>query len=277
MTLRERLAMQEQELYINEISKGEIEDMAQEDSSGNVVPLRSNEVVTMDLVPSFAISLSEAQERNKMLQEYVEKMLKSGIDYGIISGSQKPSLYRSGAEKLIQAYGLSKQVSVVNRTECWDQGLFNYEVKVTLVNKKTGQIEAEGLGSCNTKEKRYIGQNPFNLVNTVLKIAHKRALVSAAISSTISSQIFTQDLEDISEIVQSKPLNSVQPTTNSRIPNKIASEAQLRKLYFITKQMNMDGTTARQLMKDRYGVDSSEKLTSRQASDFIDHLTTLQG
>lgn len=49
MNLQDKLVMQEQELYINEISKGEIEGMAQEDK-GNVVPLRSNRVGGYPLV-----------------------------------------------------------------------------------------------------------------------------------------------------------------------------------------------------------------------------------
>jgi len=112
-------------------------------------------------------------------------------------------------------------------------------------------------------------------VNTVLKIAKKRALVDATLSVTRSSGLFTQDVEDI-EIAKDSPKSTTHFVSNNT-PIKLATEKQLNKMYFMTKQMIMPGTTARQLLKDRYNVESRDQLTSKQASDFITHLTELQG
>lgn len=276
MNLLDKLAIQEQELYFNEITKGEINDMAQDLNKGNVVALKFGETQTMDVVPSFAITLIEANERMRLLQEFVKEVMIPGVDFGIIPGCSKPSLYKTGAEKLSDIYGFSKHVEVVNRIEDWEMARFAYEIKVTLTNKRTGLVEAEGLGSCNSQEKKYREQDAFSITNTILKMAKKRALVDAVLSATRSSGLFTQDIEDL-EIIQEKPGTTVQvPFINDNLP-KMATEKQLQKLYFMTKQMNMSGTTARQLMKDRYKVDSSDKLTCQQASDFISHLTLLQG
>lgn len=73
-----------------------------------------------------------------------------GVDYGLINGFSKPTLLKPGAEKLCDAFGFSKTVDVVNRNKQWETGVFSYEVKVTLSNKETGVIEAEGIGSCNS-------------------------------------------------------------------------------------------------------------------------------
>ena len=35
-----------------------------------------------------------------------EETLKRGVDFGVIAGTKRPSLYKSGAEKVIMAYGL---------------------------------------------------------------------------------------------------------------------------------------------------------------------------
>ena len=84
-----------------------------------------------------------------MLQSFVREMMVPNVDYGLIPKCDKPSLFKSGAEKLCDIFGFSKRVEVLNRIENWETGVFHYEVKISLYNKRTGLIEAEGIGSCN--------------------------------------------------------------------------------------------------------------------------------
>lgn len=150
-----------------------------------------------DVFPDFAISLDEANRRVKMLQEFVREHMVEGEDYGIIPGtSTKPTLFKAGAEKLNAIFGLAPLVEISNRMEDWDDGFVAYEVKVTLLNKRTQQPEAEGIGSCNSHERRYKNQDAANIANTVLKMSKKRALIDATLSATRASGLFTQDLED---------------------------------------------------------------------------------
>ena len=83
--------------------------------------------------------------RIQALNEFVQSSLVKGVDYGVIYGFSKPTLLKPGAEKLCDEFGFSKIVDVVNRIEYWESGVFSYEVKVTLSNKETGVIEAEGM------------------------------------------------------------------------------------------------------------------------------------
>jgi hypothetical protein len=153
---------------------------------------------TDDVFPDFAISLEEAGRRVKMLKEFVREHMTDGEDYGIIPGaSPKPTLFKAGAEKLNAIFGLAPILEVTNRVEDWDNGFVAYEVKVTLLNKRTTNIEAEGLGSCNSRERRYKNQDAANIANTLLKMAKKRALIDATLSATRASGLFTQDLEDM--------------------------------------------------------------------------------
>lgn len=46
--------------------------------------------------------------------------------------------------------------------------------------------------------------NPADYFNTVLKMAKKRALVDAALTATAASDIFTQDIEDMPEVIPGK-------------------------------------------------------------------------
>ena len=151
-----------------------------------------------DVFPDFAISLEEADRRVKMLKEFVRDHMQEGEDYGVIPGaSPKPVLFKPGAEKLNAIFGLAPIVEITNRVEDWDNGFVAYEVKVTLLNKRTTNIEAEGIGSCNSRERRYKNQDAANVANTILKMAKKRGLVDATLSATRASGLFTQDLEDI--------------------------------------------------------------------------------
>jgi hypothetical protein len=251
----------------------------------NIIPFNKN-TEPVQVLPEFQITMLKAKERLQMLQQFVREMMKEGTDYGLIPGCPKPSLFKSGAEKLSDIFGFSKKVDVINRIEDWDKGLFHYEVKVTLVNKQTGLIEAEGVGCCNSKEKKYKNQDSFTIVNTILKIAKKRAIVDAVLSATRSSDLFTQDIEDMGDTFITSPLRATPPTlptlppaakpypTNS-IPSSLAKPATQRQLSLIFKLVAEKGLTAqaaKTIMINKYGITQSQELSSTQASGFIKFL-----
>lgn len=129
-------------------------------------------------------------------QSMVEQNLNDGQDYGVIPGTgSKPTLLKPGAEKIQMLMGVTSEYEVVNSVEDYEKGFFTYTVKCTLL--KNGQKITEGLGSANTKEKRYHNQDVFMLVNTVLKMAKKRAQVDATLTIASLSNVFTQDIEDM--------------------------------------------------------------------------------
>ena len=161
------------------------------------MPAPEAQPLAADVFPDFAASPDEVTRRTEMLRDYVKNHMTVGEDYGVIPGGNKPTLFKPGAEKLNAVFGLSPMVEVSNRVENWDDGFVAYEMKVTLLNKRTGTIEAEGIGSCNSRERRYKNQDAAGIANTVLKMAKKRALVDATLSATRASGMFTQDLEDI--------------------------------------------------------------------------------
>ena len=129
----------------------------------------------------------------------VAKLLKPNNDYGIIPGCRKPSLLKSGAEKLAAHYGFSTSISIENRFENYDKRLVAFEVKVT-VHNSTGRIIAEGIGAANSQERKFLKGDFFSQINTVLKMCKKRAYVDAILTATGASSIFTQDMEDIGNV-----------------------------------------------------------------------------
>jgi hypothetical protein len=228
-----------------------------------VVPFFSNQHDPSSL-PNLVVSLSESKERIDQLKEFVQEAMEKGIDYGLINGFSKPTLLKSGAEKLCDVFGFSKTVEVVNRIEQWDVGLFAYEVKMTLTRKENGVVEAEGIGACNSKEAVFQQQDPYTIVNTVLKMAKKRALIDAVLSATRASGLFTQDIEDFPK----------QQTTKGG--DELATKRQLQTVFRIVNELDMRPEVAKEMMQMMYSVDHSRKLTKKQASDFIQDLLHLK-
>lgn len=115
-------------------------EIIKEDS--NLIVIKPEDKVEFSYVPEFAITMNEARERISMLQSFVKEMMIPKVDYGFIPNCDKPALFKSGAEKLFDIFGFSKQVEILNRVEDLEKGLFHYEIKTILINKRTGMIEA---------------------------------------------------------------------------------------------------------------------------------------
>ncbi|MDC3418612.1 hypothetical protein [Aquibacillus salsiterrae] len=233
-------------------------------SINNIVPFASSDISNVSSLPNVVVSTSESKRRIEELQTFVEEVMVKGVDYGMVDGFSKPTLLKPGAEKLCDVFGFTKTVEVVNRIEKWDAGVFAYEVKMTLTSKGNGVIEAEGLGTCNSKESSFQQQDPYTIVNTILKMAKKRALIDAVLSATRSSGIFTQDIEDF-------PTNS-----NIKGGDEPITKRQLHKIYQIVAELNMRHEVAKEMLKMKYNVDHSTKLSKQQASDFIQDLMHLK-
>lgn len=62
--------------------------------------------------------------------------------------------------------------------------------------------------------------NPWNLHNTIIKMAEKRALVAATLLATAASDIFTQDLEDFPEFVSGELSPSAKPVAKKAAGKK---------------------------------------------------------
>ena len=169
--------------------------------------------------------------RLRSLQAFVSSLMKQGEDYGTIPGTKKPTLYKPGAEKLLELYGLAASYEVTHRVEDWERGFWSYEVKCTIRSRRRGDVVGEGIGSCNSYEEKYRWRNEYSnnaesrppagegwkyvsknkgfwtrrtenenrwdLVNTILKMGKKRSLIDGALSVTRSSGLFTQDIEDM--------------------------------------------------------------------------------
>ncbi len=77
-------------------------------------------------------------------------------DYGKIAGSKKPALFKSGAEKLCEAFGLRPEFELLSDSiSDWNTPFFYFHYKCKLYRISTGELIATANGSCNSKEDKY--------------------------------------------------------------------------------------------------------------------------
>lgn len=176
----------------------------------------TNEITTQEtnsLAIIEGLSLDGVQQSMKAIQQFqgiVQNALVPNHDYGeSFFGANKPSLLKPGAEKILMLLGLSSEYEIIEKIQDYEDGFFAYTIRCVL--KKNGQVITEGLGHCNSKEKKYTSdkQDVFMLGNTCLKMAKKRAQVDAALTVGSLSDIFTQDLEDMAQFNQSERLETM--------------------------------------------------------------------
>lgn len=191
----------------------------------------SNEVNALSIIDTVEIdNIATTMNKIAQMQLVVKQTLKNGQDFGEVPGTNKPTLLKPGGEKICMLFGLNPEYEFLQVTEDYEKEFFSYNIKCTLY--KNGQAVAQGVGSCNSKEKKYryinvdvvpenyIGyQEQFtdkygrikfkinnidvcSLVNTILKMAKKRAFIDAVLQVASLSEVFTQDLEDMKDFIQ---------------------------------------------------------------------------
>ncbi|WP_062052393.1 hypothetical protein [Bacillus sp. JCM 19034] len=152
-------------------------------------------------------SIQQTLTKISQLQALIQSTLKEGHDYGVIPGTNKPTMYKPGAEKVQMLFGVTSEYEVTERIQDYEKGFFAFTILCTI--SRNGTKITEGVGHCNTKETKYIKQDPYTLANTCLKMAKKRAQVDATLTLASLSEIFTQDIEDMKEYFQAENLETM--------------------------------------------------------------------
>ena len=173
-----------------------------------------------------------------------------GIHYGKIPGTPKPTLYKAGAEKILETFKIAPSYII---EDLGAKGFSRYRVRCIGTHYVSGQVLGEGMGACSSLEEKYkwrkaasnaeydntpenerrikygynkaerreyeikqVRTEAADLDNTILKMACKRALVHMAITVTAASDIFTQDVEDLPPEMQLEAEEAQPPVEGPR-------------------------------------------------------------
>jgi hypothetical protein len=95
-------------------------------------------------------------------------------------------------------------------------GLYRYVVRCNVRHQETGRIVGSSLGVCSTLESKYIDR-PRDLENTIVKMASKRAEVGAVLRAFRLSQRFTQDVDEMADVIDMRapPRSADRPSSSN--------------------------------------------------------------
>ncbi len=192
------------------------------------------------------LTAMEIRAQVNLIQEVMKAVMKKDEHYGIIPGCLKPSLYKAGAEKLLVTFRIAPDPVVLDLSTP-DEARFRVAQRGLSI--LTGVYLGSGIGECSSNEEKFrwraavcdeeFAETPedrrrekykknregktykikqirtvsADVANTVLKMADKRAYVALALKATAASDIFTQDIEDLSE-----GMTTEEPEEKSSIP-----------------------------------------------------------
>jgi hypothetical protein len=166
-----------------------------------------------------------------LILDVMANVLEEGKDYGKIPGTDKPTLYKPGAEKLMLTFSFAAARPSIEDLSTSDE--IRYRVAVPIEGPECRTL-AVGIGEASSNEEKYrwrkpvcdeeyaetpdhlrrekwfrgssgpykgkqIRTSPADLANTVLKMAHKRGFIHGTLLATGASSVFNQDLEDFSK------------------------------------------------------------------------------
>lgn len=106
------------------------------------------------------LAIESAKQRYNALVEFTKSIMKQGHDYGAIPGTDKPTLLKAGAEKLMSFFGLTVEDPIfIERTEDWlgtqhgGEPFFHYTIMQRV--SRSGTLIASQVASINSWEYKY--------------------------------------------------------------------------------------------------------------------------
>ena len=194
-----------------------------------IINVDSVALKTNDSMPITSQDLDFLAEKRKLLKEFVSKQLVQGDDsdgdYAVITGCKKPSLLKPGAEKLMQLFGLGSRVSLTFKEIDHNGNFAMFVYKAEVYHLRTGVVICECEGSANSKEKKWATrpewvdgvkktvETPiYDVLNTLMKMAQKRAEVGCVVKATGASDFFTQDIDSDEDATQ----NNIKPEVKNQ-------------------------------------------------------------
>lgn len=162
------------------------------------------------------------------VQEVMKAVMKKDVHYGVIPGTDKPTLLKPGAEVLCMAFRIADRYEIEDLSE---GNTVRYRVTCVGSHQTMGTVLGSGMGEASSGEEKYkwrkawddefdatpenlrrikkgkyttkqVRTEPADLANTILKMANKRAKMAMVLNVTAASDCFTQDLEDMDEAMR---------------------------------------------------------------------------
>lgn len=254
-------------------------------------------------LPSMQLTVDQLTNNLKLIQDAMKSVMSEGVDFGKIAGSDKPALYKPGAEKISALFRLGAEPMKLEETDVGDDGI-RYRFTLRIFHIPTDQTVGYGMGSCSTLETKYkwraavggewentdatrrrlafkrgkqgstytvnqVRMETADVDNTVLKMAKKRALVDGILICTAASAMFEQDLDDMDPAVAegltgSREGNAERPRQNGNQAAPTEDVVKLIKKAEAAKSVDQL-IELKDITQQQGGLSAGDKVKLRQA------------
>lgn len=171
------------------------------------------------------MSAQQVLQHAMVVQEVMRAVMRPGVHFGEIPGTDKPTLFQPGADKLCMTFRIAPEFDIqdLSTSDC-----VRYRVTCRGVHQLSGVTLGSCVGEASSNEEKYkwrrsvtdeefdatppamrrvkygkrwntkqVRTEPADVANTVLKMAEKRAKIGMVLNVTAASDMFGQDLEDL--------------------------------------------------------------------------------
>lgn len=202
------------------------------------------------------LTAADIRAQVNLVQEVMGAVMKKDTHFGVIPGTQKPTLYKAGCEVLAATFRIASSYRI-DDLSAKDSEFIRYRVVCVGTHQVTGMVLGEGVGECSSNEAKYkwrkasakaefeaapenrrrilykTGSNgdyqilqvhaeAADCANTILKMACKRAQVAMTLNVTAASDCFAQDIEDLPDHLRD---DDEAPTGGRQRPGQQAAQA----------------------------------------------------
>lgn len=194
---------------------------------GNGVTVREPVVFEMGVTKQ---ALEKLKVQRELLKEFVQSQLVEADfsndgsgegDYGVIPGTRKRCLFKAGAEKLQRLFVFGCRTKQTHKHVDLKANYAEFEYEAEIFHIPSGLTVSTCQGSANSQEVKYKERTVYkevtvkgkktrqsekvetpvgDVLNTLMKMAQKRAMVGATIVATGASEYFTQDVLDEADL-----------------------------------------------------------------------------
>lgn len=207
----------------------------------------STELMTMPAMEE-RLTAAEIKANVQLIQQVLEAVMKKDVHYGVIPGTDKPTLLKPGSEKILSTFKLGVDPQVEDLSIPGQSA--RYRVIARIIHQPTGMYLGAGVGECSSEETKYawrspvcdqeydsmpedcrrviwkrgkdepyaiqqVKTNPADQANTILKMAKKRAQIDGTLTVTAASDVFNQDLEETADDPADQRVKATEPTRQS--------------------------------------------------------------
>ena len=172
--------------------------------------------------------------------------------------TKKPTLFKSGAHKILTAFGLNYTTEIIDSFKDHKSGYFYYETKSTAWYN--GNAVRSGFGCANTNESANGTASGYDVANSMLKKAEKRSEVDLAIKLADASGWFVADLEDTE--------NDKRASQLLKDDDKITAK-QKKRIFAIAANNEITQEKAKSLLVE-WGFASTNDITQKDYDDICE-------